>query len=265
MSPGRIRIFKEDDSNKFAVFRVLTNTCTSLGVPWPEIAAITSDTNRTPATIDIRYSFMQAGTVMADEHGGGSSAGVTLQDYSDSSVTHVQFISEVTASLAEWKNAFEHICPWLTMNFINLGDEMTTSVPSGPNDPTYTVGVDNVGDFRFGMHNIDGVNNTLAHGYSPGGTLGSVGNVGGDVHYDSSEDWRLDTTLPSVDYAYSVKYITIHELGHVFGIGHSTEIDSVMYYAASAEWSFHEKFPLGLVGSTLDLACLENIYPISNQ
>jgi hypothetical protein len=250
---GRIRIFKEDDSNKFAVFELVPNTSMALGSPWPELVAVASDQNKTSTTITIKYSFMIAGVSTENVN--------TTDDFLDNvdfSVTHSQFTGEVGAALDEWKDAFEYVYPWLTLNFQNLGDEPNNSTASDPNASTYALPA-GVGDFRFGMHNIDGSLNTLAHAWSPGGVLGVSGNVGGDVHFDSSEDWRLDATPPANDpNAISIKYTAVHEIGHNFGLGHDSSSKSIMYASLSSTHNYSERFSRSL--QAIDLQALDNIY-----
>jgi hypothetical protein len=107
------------------------------------------------------------------------------------------------------------------------------------------------------MHNIDAAGNALAHAYEPGGTLGSIGNVGGDMHFDSSENWRRDSDAVGGG-AMSIKYVAVHELGHILGLGHSSNTGSIMYSAAASTWVFDNLYPNGL--SDLDLRCIECVY-----
>lgn len=264
LGAGRIRVFNETDSNEFITFEVLSNAnCgdyASGGAAWPGIADVAADVSQTPKTVIITYSFIQAGTAASDYSAGGSSACVTLEDAVDGSVTHAQFTGEIGESLNEWKKVFEHLYPWLTLDFQNLGEEQGTSVGSYYGFSNYNLPhSENIGDFRFGMHNIDGSSNALAHAYFPGGSLGTVGNYGGDTHFDSSEDWRLDATTPATDpFAFSIKYTTVHELGHVFGMGHSNDSDSIMYPSVGNTYVYDSLYPDGL--KVVDLQCLDSIY-----
>jgi hypothetical protein len=235
--------------------------CATLGDPWPEILAVTKDSSKTPATITIEYSYILAGT-LAD----GGKTCVTLEDQAGGPASHADFITDITASCAEWKNAFEYLYPWLTLNFVDNGDEAAgaVAVPSDPLEANYPLPNNNIGDFRFGMHPMDGAGNVLGHGYSPGGVLGSVGNVGGDTHFDSAEEWRLDSASPTTyPNAWSIKVTTAHEMGHNFGLGHSDDPDSLMYYAGSANEVFSARFPAGIMGSSSDLRCITNVYGYS--
>ncbi|KAL4091773.1 hypothetical protein QTP88_026412 [Uroleucon formosanum] len=87
-------------------------------------------------------------------------------------------------------------------------------------DILITFGVSNHGDqFPF-----DGPGNVLAHAFYPM----ELGLLGGDIHFDDSEDWTFDNSYNGVNF-YSV---AIHEMGHSLGLGHSSEPNSIMnpYY-----------------------------------
>ncbi|XP_025195071.1 matrix metalloproteinase-17-like isoform X2 [Melanaphis sacchari] len=95
-----------------------------------------------------------------------------------------------------------------------------TEVYNGNADILISFGVSNHGDqFPF-----DGPGNVLAHAFYPT----ELGVLGGDIHFDDSEDWTLDNSNYGVDF-YSV---AIHEMGHSLGLGHSSEPNSIMnpYY-----------------------------------
>jgi hypothetical protein len=238
-------------------------SCATLGDPWPEILAVTKDSSKTPATITIDYSYILAGTP-ADN----SKVCVTLEDQGTGPATHADFIADITAASSEWKKVFEFLYPWLTLNFVDNGDEAVgaIAVPSNPLTPNYALPNHNIGDFRFGMHPIDGAGNVLGHGYAPGGVLGSVGNVGGDTHFDSAEEWRLDSANPATyPNAWSIEVTAAHEMGHNFGLGHSDDPNSLMYYAGYANEVFSVRFPDGIIGSSSDLRCITNVYGDSSS
>jgi hypothetical protein len=228
-----------------------------------EIARVTGDVHQTPTTITITYSFIIAGTMILNE-GYPVHSSSTLES---SGVTHEQFVSTTETSLAIWKAAFEHICPWLTLNFVNLGDELDNNIPSDGNiDTTYSIpNNSNVGDFRFGMHKFDGPRSVLAHGYYPqsNSRLGSIGSVAGDSHYDSAETWRMDGV--DTGSGFTIKRTLVHEIGHMIGIAHlcrNCGFTTIMAGGGANEGiDFDVLWPNGVIGSATDLDGLKEVYP----
>lgn len=238
-----------------------SSTCQPLGTPWSALKAVTS--TQATSTVIFTYSWIQAGTMANDAGSSGSQTCVELKDHVDNSVSNSDFKQEIREALQVWKEAFESLYPNLTLIFSEIGDESGQVPASDANAGDYSIGsggsYPSVGDLRFGMHNIDGASNALAHAYEPGGTLGVIGNVGGDLHFDSSENWRKDSdSVTSNQGALSVKYIAVHEIGHIFGLGHSSSTNSVMYSGAAASWVFDDIFPNGL--SLEDLQCIRCVY-----
>lgn len=239
----------------------------TLGDPWPSIKSAIKDLRNQPtSSVTVKYSFIIAGNQARDQESGGTATTVTIQNYNGTnSVNHTEFTTEITNSLNEWKAVFEKLFPGLTINFTNLGDETGTSIPSdglyGNYSLTSGAGLtENIGDLRFGMHNIDGSSNVVGHGYAPGGVLGVTGNTGGDTHFDSSEKWRLDSQSQQGDI--SIKHVTVHEIGHNLGLGHDTNTNSIMYAFVSTSSVFSSQFPSGLDNSTPDLNAIDGIYNV---
>jgi hypothetical protein len=83
--------------------------------------------------------------------------------------------------------------------------------------------------FASGSHGdsypFDDAGGVLAHTYYP--SPPNPEPIAGDLHFDNAEEWVAgpDLTVRSVD-LYSV---TLHELGHALGLGHSDVPGSVMY------------------------------------
>jgi hypothetical protein len=150
------------------------------------------------------------------------------------------------------------------MNFIDLGTERTTGLATDYYGVDYdipTVSPSGIGDWRFSMSPVDGQHKTLAYAYQPGGSLGSVGNIGGDVVFDSQDDWRPDGDPASSDpNSYSVKLIAAHEIGHVLGIGHNSNVQSLLYPLYYSTDVFSSKFPNGIKGSYQEEEAIKAIY-----
>ncbi len=67
---------------------------------------------------------------------------------------------------------------------------------------------------------FDGKSGTLAHAFFPGS------GVGGDLHYDDAEKFRMHSTnSDDID----LLYVTVHEIGHSIGIDHSATQGAIMY------------------------------------
>ncbi|MAR66671.1 MAG: hypothetical protein CL833_05395, partial [Crocinitomicaceae bacterium] len=262
--PGQVKIFKHDDTANYAVYELTQDTSTSLGLPWPQL----KDACQNGGTVNIKYSFIAAGNTSSDGHIQGQNSTYQLQDYNDSSVTFAAFTGEIGAALEEWKGLFESVYPNLTLNFTNMGEEVTNTVRSDTYGGTYAIphpDCSNIGDFRFGMHKIDHAGNVLAHGYSPGGILGVSGNHGGDIHFDYAEDWRTDTTNNTFNHnndpnAFSIKYVAAHEVGHAFGLGHDSDSSSILYPSVTSATNFYQSFPSGLKHSLVERRAVERVY-----
>lgn len=236
------------------------STGSALGSPWTALStAVDALDLGTDQIVNFTVSFMIAG-VTSD-----AGASTDLLDQIDASPNNAQFQAEVMDAFTEWKTLLEGVYSTangaganLTVNFTSLGLETGNTQDS---ISAYALPhAENIGDFRIGMHALGA---PLAHGYSPQGTPGVSGTVGGDTHFDSGDDWRLDGAVDAG--AYSVMMVAAHEIGHNLGLGHDSSSSSLMYPFVGAAENYATKFPGGLSLTGSDAGSLMNRYGVPGE
>ncbi|KAI3974471.1 hypothetical protein MKX01_017964 [Papaver californicum] len=84
-------------------------------------------------------------------------------------------------------------------------------------------------DILMGFHRLshgegnsfDGPLGILGHGFGP---------KDGEAHLDADENWSANPDQSMVD----LETVYLHELGHVLGLGHSSDTNSIMYYLCTS-------------------------------
>jgi hypothetical protein len=161
-----------------------------------------------PSAGGATWSIMGAG--LSDVSGYDSHGGAVTDSVASLGVSQAAIESMIDNALNTWAGV---------SGFTNLGQVTDGHVNFGAAE---SIG-GHLGDIRIGAINIDGVGGTLAHTYQPGtealtSPFGST--IMGDLHIDSSEDWGSSFDLST---------IMLHELGHALGLGHSDDINSIMF------------------------------------
>ncbi|CAN6477657.1 unnamed protein product [Victoria cruziana] len=66
-------------------------------------------------------------------------------------------------------------------------------------------------------YSFDGPGRILAHAFSP---------TDGRLHFDADELWLPDATGSN---AFDIESVAVHEIGHLLGLGHTTDMNAVMF------------------------------------
>ena len=182
--------------------------CSSIdyfGEPWPNFAEAVriNRLNQVPRSAHLTISVCRGGL----EVSGGGVTSEPPPGFFDS----VKKAAEWIESGMDFPHAF-HACT-LRLNII----QEPLSVPSLIGE--YSLGSGDVGDIRVAFSDVDGPSKVLAYAFAPSSNPNVIGNSGGDVVVDRSEDWNPEL----------LQYVLAHELFHALGLGHSDDPGSLMY------------------------------------
>ncbi len=241
---------KSDDENQATTTEVVLEGYSELA-PWGSIKDAIDKLGSGPQSVTVTWSVVPAGVIVSES----GNVSVQVKDYNpDGSVSHTQFVAEITEAFAQWKAAFESIYPTLTLNFIQ-----THETDPAPLLGTYVPRAGGMGDIRITMFSFGSESNVLAYTYGP--QLEPF-NEAGDIVFNSAVDWRLDSDVTDAGSGRgtSVLYIAAHEIGHALGCGHNACADSVLAPTAGVHRSLATLYPNGVKSSKFETSAVRGIY-----
>jgi len=192
----------------------LVNSTGRIGTGWDALCRAFHDPAHSKV-VNFTYSYMQDNATGNEGHTSGEHVHIRNIE----GISEADFKAQITLAFSIWKDFIEWMCPQVTVNFTDLGDE-NLSVPIGTeyNFASLPAG-SNVGDFRIGADDPMSNPSTIAHAHYPTrGEPGVLGGIWGDLHFNVDKLFRKD--LDTAGTAYSVLYIALHELGHALGLNH---------------------------------------------
>lgn len=155
------------------------------------------------STITIKYSFAQEECELISYSNLLRTEDISLPwEFVHGKITEEEFKEQIDGAFAFWKKVFEDEFPWLTINFVRLGDEPGTLPEDGGAEGYHWVDTDdnNVGDIRFFIADLrrEGGFSPLAtasmtrFGVEPMAADPHKGTYNKDIRFDPRHGWRLD-------------------------------------------------------------------------
>ncbi len=207
-------------------------------------------------TLNITYSFV-------------TSANLNFEDFEDVPCTNIASIStgfidfrnSLEEGFTEWKVMLESLYSTsndckanLTVNFTDLGVE-TSAVDiedEGISDYS-TIQSSNIGMLRIAYAPLE--QDVLAYTKYTSAYIGEYYNETAIIFSDKVT-WRTETDTRE---GYSIKLTAAHELGHIFGLGHTTQVNSIMKNVLSSGLKYSLLYP-SRIQKNIDGECLKKIY-----
>ena len=180
-------------------------------------------------SIDIKYSFIESGTSGHD--GLGTIKRIDDYDSSYPNLSFAQMTGVFASGFEYWKRSIEYAFTGLTVNFVNLGLETSTSIAT---NASYAVGTNNLGDIRIGASDTP----SIYRAYYPesGNNFTVSGGSGSNIFLSTTQSWRDETSDSYYDSGlidhitvggYSVPFVAAQSIGMALGIDNEFDNNSV--------------------------------------